>query len=409
MKAKDFKYEIKQYIKDDKRDLVIIDRKYIKDKNGWNYKYYKYKCNKCGFDCGEHYIKGQYKKEYWVSESSLKTGNDCACCRPSHKVTVLGINTIWDTDRWMIDLGVSEEDAKRYTKASNQKIEVACPDCGVKKSIAICDIYTKKSISCTNCGDGVSYPEKFMMNVLNQLCVEFKRQYSPEWIKNKLYDFYLPKYNIIIETHGKQHYEYSGRGRSLAEEQENDKYKRELALENCVSEYIVIDCRYSEMDFIKNNILDSEFSNIFDLSKIDWLKCEELALKNIVKEVCEYWNNKKESETTGTIANNNSWGIKDRGTISKYLKKGSNLDWCDYDGKEELKKSVSKNGKSNSKSVEIFKDGISLGIFESCAELERQSEDLFGVRLLKSKISSVCIGKRKTHKGFVFRYLDKLC
>lgn len=59
-----------------------------------------------------------------------------------------------------------------------------------------------------------------------------------------------------------------------------------------------------------------------------------------------------------------------------------------------------------SKPVEIFKDGNSLGIFSSASELERKSEKLFGVKLLSSKISTVCTGKRKFHKGYTFKHVN---
>jgi hypothetical protein len=73
---------------------------------------------------------------------------------------------------------------------------------------------------------------------------------------------------------------------------------------------------------------------------------------------------------------------------------------------EEMKKRNSKNGKSNSKQVEIFdKNGVSLDIFESATELERQSEELFGVKLLQSAISSVCKGKYPKYKGYTFKYI----
>ena len=54
-----FKIEIGQTFKDNKRDMIIIDRKYKrkeqKDGKIENKKLYKYHCNKCGFDCGKHY------------------------------------------------------------------------------------------------------------------------------------------------------------------------------------------------------------------------------------------------------------------------------------------------------------------------------------------------------------------
>ena len=54
------------------------------------------------------------------------------------------------------------------------------------------------------------------------------------------------------------------------------------------------------MGYIKNNILSSELVNYFDFSNVDWLKAEEYALKNIVKEVCYYYN-EHEGITTGGL------------------------------------------------------------------------------------------------------------
>ena len=133
---------------------------------------------------------------------------------------------------------------------------------------------------------------------------------------------------------------------------------------------------------------------------------EEFALGNLVKEVCDYWNNKKEWESTYTIAKKLNLA---RNTITNYLKRGVKHGWCYYDPKEESRKgSLKGNLKAKetlSKQVEIFKDGISLGIFESCHELERQSEERFDINLLQESISSVCRGKYNLYKGFTFKYL----
>lgn len=392
--SSEFKYQIGENFSDNKRNLTITDREYRKGNNNQNKKYYKYICNVCAWTEG------------WMLESNLKLGYGCACC--ANRVAVLGINTIWDTDKWMVDLGVSEEDAKRYTHGTHKKIEVVCPDCSYRKIMRLNAIYENKSINC-HCGDGEVYPEKFIIALLNQLLVEFKREYSPTWAKEKRYDFYIPSLNAIIEVHGRQHYEECFNfKRTLAEEQENDRIKEQLALDHDINEYIVIDCQYSDMEYIKNSILKSELAKLFDLSNIDWLKCEEFALKNIVKEVCDYWNNKEDWETTNTIVKNNPWGIKGAITIRKYLSKGTKLGWCSYNPREEMIKAVRKIGKTKGKTVEIFKDGISLGVFKSCAELERQSEDLFGIKLLQSNISQVCRGKKKTHKGYTFKYINNI-
>ncbi|EPB8173065.1 hypothetical protein ACRTAL_002240 [Clostridium perfringens] len=264
----------------------------------------------------------------------LLKGKGCPVC--SNRTIVLGINTIWDTDRWMVDLGVSEEDVKMYTHSSGKKIVVTCHECGRKRKTRIANIYRYESISCS-CGDGKSYPEKFVMNVLEQLNVYFETEYSPKWIDNKRYDFYIKNSSCIIETHGLQHYigsfEKMG-GLTLEEEQANDKIKREIALQNDIKHYIELDCRESNLEWIKNSILNSELAELFNLSNIDWTSCAKFANKNIVKEVCNYWNNRKENEGVSDLAKEFKVA---RTSIRSYLKKGTKLGWCNYKG-ESLKR-----------------------------------------------------------------------
>ncbi|MBI6006854.1 hypothetical protein H8J86_13005 [Clostridium perfringens] len=344
--------------------------------------------------------------EWETKPNDLLRNHKCPVC--ARQRAILGINTIWDTDRWMCDLGVSEEDAKKYSRGSDKKISVRCPYCDKRKEIKINQIHNNKSISCS-CGDGKSYPEKFVINLLEQLDTYFETEYSPNWIDNKRYDFYIKDNVCIIETHGEQHYKQTsrkGKGvRTLEEEQANDKYKRDVALQNGIKHYIELDCKESKLEYIKNSILSSELNDLFDLSKVNWTNCAEFANKNIVKEVCDYWNNRKEDETTvdlGNIFNLN------KNTINSYLKRGTKLGWCNYNPKEERKKTSSGNGKASGKRVGIFKEGESLGLFKSCRELTRKSEELFGVKLGNSMISSVCRGEQNTYKGYQFKYIENV-
>jgi hypothetical protein len=408
-RTSEFKIKIGTRYKDENRDITIIDKQYIKDKNGGKRKYYKFKCNNpnCGFDGGRHWdIRDkQYKEGYWLGENNLKSGNGCACC--ANRIVVEGINDVPTKALWMVRyFQGGYEEAKKYSCQSNKKIYPICPDCGrIKdKEISISDIYNRHSIGCS-CNDGNYYPEKFFNLVLQQLDVNYKTQLSKatfKWCDKYRYDFYFEykgeKY--IVETHGRQHYEQTGRkgkrARTLEKEQENDKLKKQLALDNGIKEenYIVIDARESNLEWIRDNengILNSKLSKLFDLNKIDWNKCEEFALSNRVKEICEYKRNNPKM-TTGKIKE--ITGIS-QPTITKYLKHGTELGWVNYDPKEETKKQVA-----------IFKNGVKLGEYASCSELERSSEKDFGVKLLNSKISAVCRGKRNHHKGFTFKYID---
>jgi hypothetical protein len=404
-----YKIDLGTIFKDNKRDITIIDRK-IQHKNNINYKYYNYKCNICKCE------------ELWIEESNLLKGVGCGCC--SSKQIILGINTIYDKAKWMIPY-IGEENAKIYAPNSNKNIKMYCPDCEAIKSISPNKIFMN-GFSCNICSDNISYPERFMISLLKELGINFIPQLNKtnfKWCDKYKYDFYINNINNkgdsgIIECHGLQHYEETTRkgARTLKEEQENDKTKEELAINNKIKYYFIIDCRYSNMEFIKNSILNNNIMKFLSekIRNVDWNKIEEYSRKSLLKLACELKRDNPDFTTT-YIAN--IIGIN-RSTVRKYLKQGSKIwDWINYNPKEERIKSARKIGKAtghnlgkkygkmHSKKVEIFKNGVSLGIFDSCTELSNKSEVLFGVKLTISKITEVCRNVLPHHKGYIFKYI----
>ena len=358
-------------------------------------KWYKYTCEKCGW------------AEGWIEENSLKRGRRCSCC---HGTTlVVGINDMYTYKPWMTKY-IPKEELINCTYGCAKYVDVKCPDCGKIKNIRIDHVDKTYGIRC-NCGDGFSYPEKMIMCLLNQLDVRHTTQLSSKnfkWCYKYKYDFYLKDYNCIVEVHGRQHYSNEGfkckGARTLEEEQENDNYKKQLALNNGIDEYIVLDCRESDLSWIKNSVLQSKLNNVFDLSKIDWLKCEEFATSNRIKQVCDYWNdtNCDMQELVNEIK-------LDRSTITRYLKTGTKFKWCNYTTKSFKTGRVS----SKRKKVKIIKDDKVLGIFSYAKELEEKSVELFGAKLLADSIKNVCSGFGKTYKGYKFEYVEseegKIC
>jgi len=410
-KTKDFKIEIGTHYKDSQRDITITDMKREQNENGKWSKLYKYTCNVCGFDCGEHYYPRdkKYKDELWIGESNLlKHKQGCSCC---HSVIVVnGINDVITTDPWMIPY-IGKECAKTHTHGSNDKVQVTCTDCGRirDKKIEINKIYTYKSIGCS-CSDSVSYPNKIAYSLLEQLNQIYKfdyleHEYSPEWIGLKRYDNYFiyQKKQYILEMDGKWHSKDNKMsGQTKYKSKAIDDYKDEQARLHGI-EVIRIDCTISDLNFIKQNVLsNNNINNLFDLRKIDWQKCEDFALSNLVKVVCEYKRNNS-NITAFKIAKIMKLS---QGTIRTYLKKGRELYWCDYDAKEEQRKSIEKYRLDKSKEVKIFKDGVYLGKFISCSDLARKSEKLFGVKLKGGGIIRVCNGKAIHYKGYKFEYAN---
>lgn len=315
-----------------------------------------------------------------------------------------------ENTKWMIQyFQKGYEEAKLYSYSSNKKIFPICPICSKikNKKISINNIYHKHSIGCS-CSDNISYPNKFAFNMFRQLDVNFINEYSPKWIGTKRYDFYFKIFDkeYILEMDGYFHSKDNLMNNITKEEsKEVDNYKDEQAKIHDI-EVIRIDCDYvsikNRFEYIKNKILNSKLNELFNLNEISWDVCNSYGISNLIKTACEYKRNNPELTTTQI---GNIMGGYNKVTIKNWLMVGRENNWCNYNPKEELLKSISNNGKSNGKPVEIFKDGISLGIFPSCSELERKSLELFGIKLDHSNISLVCNGKRKSHKGYTFKYV----
>ena len=133
--------------------------------------------------------------------------------------------------------------------------------------------------------------------------------------------FYIKDMNVIIETHGLQHYRVSFArmdGRTLDKEQENVRRKFNNAIENGVRNYIVIDCRDSELQFIKNSFIESEFADFFGFTCVDWQECFKFACSSLMHEAWEMWN----SGTKSAVEIAKKLKVS-RTTVVRYLKSGS--------------------------------------------------------------------------------------
>jgi hypothetical protein len=250
--------------------------------------------------CGRHAPNQPFCSILKMRQSNTDICKSCSMTRRNQK-SPPDENSLWTTHPEIASLLDSKEDGYRFTYGSAKKANFKCSECGyIDKNKRITTV-VRKGFNCPRCSDGISYPEKFMHNMLQQLEIEYDIQKVFNWSHNKRYDFYIPLLNCIIETHGEQHYrggyEFIG-GKNLKEEQENDKLKEQLARDYGIENYIIIDCRKSELNFLKNSILNSKLNNIFNLSNIDWGKCHEYSCSSIVKQACGLWNDGIRNSTT---------------------------------------------------------------------------------------------------------------
>lgn len=283
-------------------------------------------------------------KVWWMCEeghewktiiSSRHRGTGCPYC--SGRNTIKGVTDIWTTNPELASKLANPEDGYKYTQSSNMKVNWKCPEChNTIKNKGISNV-NNQGLSCNLCKGGKSYPERYMNSFLKQLDIDFENEKGFTWSNNRRYDFYIPSLSIIIEMHGIQHYVRSFQSKkktySLEETQENDKYKMKLAIEHNIENYIVIDSRFSDCDYISENIKKSALSTLIDLSIIDWEICKKEATKSIVREVCRIYN-----ETDCSVKELSDTMKLDVTTIYDYIKIGTKNGWCDFQPRQRIKK-----------------------------------------------------------------------
>lgn len=337
-RTKDFKVNIGEVFIDDKRNLTIINRKMLPDSKGKLRKMYNYDCHICNWQDG------------WIDEGHLLNGIGCSCC--AKRIIVPYKNDLYTTNPELIKYFKNIEDTHKTTTCNKKKFLMVCPNCGNEQWYSTDDLMNH-GFSCKKCGDGISYGEKFLYTLLKNLEFDFITQLSHttfKWCKSYKYDFYIPNINTIIEVHGRQHYDDTSSG-LYKYDIARDIAKENLAKENEINNYIIIDCRKSELDYIKNSIIKSDLLNVLDVcvDEIDWLECDRFTSKSFMNLACEYKNNHPELSTRdiGKIFH------MARTTIQKYLQRGAELGICIYD-KEFEKKYKTKEAK-----IKYYADKIS--------------------------------------------------
>ena len=317
----------------------------------------------------------------------------CPICS-NHRV-LRGYNDMWTTAPEQAAYLANPEDGYCYTKNSNQKLIWQCPECQHvfkrrANQMSLC-LY-----KCPACSDAISYPEKFMAAVLDQLYLPYERQKMFSWAHRKRYDFFVTEYNIIIEVNGKQHYEGIFE-RNEAQMLVDDEEKRNLALRNHIQEYIILDCRESSMRWMKMAIMNSLLPTILDFDKedIDWDECHRCALNSITHDICDAYN------TGLTVSQIAIQMDHSETTIRAHLKKGAILGLCSYDSQQALQKATQAAGQrvldTMCKPVSQFDtNGNYIKSFPSIQEAQRATGCTHICDCLK--------GKRKIAGGYIWQY-----
>lgn len=329
--------------------------------------------------------------EFSTSENELLDNHGCPVC--CNRVCVKGINDIATTDPHLVQYFVNVEDAYTHTRSSMSKVLVRCPYCGYEKLMQISELTKCCYVTCDKCSDGISYPNKFAHELFEQLSeqyLEYESEYSPEWAGKLRYDNYIKLLNnnkIIVEMDGGQH------SQPDIYDTSSDEIKDQLAVDNDMT-VIRINCDYTKIserfNVIKNNTIES-LSQYFDLSEIDWDKCNRNGISSKIIDVVNYY---QDHPCLGLPEIAKHFHIS-MGTMYNYMYVGEELGLFKYvrNDPKRIK---------NSKPVAMYNlDMNFIGIFKSAKEIELNFPDEeFNHRSIRKHIQN-----NKPYKGYIFKFV----
>lgn len=309
--------------------------------------------------------------------NNLLHGRGCTYCRTLKRRINQAKkgNCIAITHPHLAKLLKNPEEAYLYSYGSEQVTCWICPECGeeVYKSF---EKMCKNGFSCPKCGDGIKYPNKFMYNILTELNIDFIREYTPDWLNGKRFDFYFKLNNkeYVIEMDGYFHYhdnffKYNDKSYNS---KEIDDYKDKQARERNII-VIRIDCDYSSNEdrfvYILKNIKQSLLSELFNLDECDFEKCNKEAQTTFIKEISRIWDSGVHNlleiqEITGLCAT----------TVRKYLRLSEEFGlstFCEKEFSEQLEQNRIKS--------------LSHGRIRNCLYLCYQTGEIFNTMTEASK------------------------
>lgn len=255
----------------------------------------------------------------------------CPLCNTSGSKLISGVNDLASLRPDLVKYFKDKDLPQKIKVRSNQKVDLICPECGAEKKMFVYNLYNK-GFNCNVCGDGISFPNKILRNLLKDEYIasqlkEVEIEWRPkDWEKKVFFDAMIKVKDVVIcvEMQGKQHYDLLWNNIKDEYILERDKYKRMECKKRGIIE-IEIDCRGESFESIREEILKSSLSEWVKLDGVDWKKVLVCSTKSIAIEACNMYNNSLMS--VGEIAK--KLGLA-RNAITRYLKRGKEIGICIY-------------------------------------------------------------------------------
>jgi len=240
-----------------KRPELIPEWHSTKNGNLTPYDFAEYSNKKVWWKCRYN------SKHEWKSEISNRTNMNCGCPYCSGLYPSEDYNLLLDNpklcEEW--DYDNNKKFPTEYTPHSGEKVYWICRDCGNSWEASIA--HRNNDRCCPSCRK--SKGEKRCKEVFDLSNIYYIPQKTFDGLiglGNGLlsYDFYLPKYNLLIEYQGQYHDGTAGNQtpEEFIIQVEHDRRKKEYALNN---KYNFLEIWYKDFDNIEN-ILDKYLNQL---------------------------------------------------------------------------------------------------------------------------------------------------
>lgn len=264
--------------------------------------YYSY--TKRGYD---HYIKCVYNgREKTYPGHVIKKAEIGSLVKP-HPKSNKPTEENWLYNRTDLHKFVDNpEDLKNYHVSSSKDYNWKCPSCGKRFKKKICAVI-QNGMNCDRYSSSYSRNERLVSAILTKTGEYYKPQkYFKDCVMESQlpFDFYLPQYNMIIETHGEQHYKDINYFGNYSDVVKSDQIKKQYCVDNNIK-YCEINCSSRKAKdiieqlktYIDINLSDKELQECIWESSHNVNEIDIEVVKNLHN--C-YWNSREIAEYLNT-------------------------------------------------------------------------------------------------------------
>lgn len=210
------------------------------------------------------------KNEWYIKPAHILAGHGCKKCADKENAK----SKTKSNEQFLNELCIINKDIDTLEKYKNNVTPLLCmcKICGNKWYAYPNNLLRGHGCSVCSCSIG----EKYIKNFLEKYNIKYIQQKTFDDLLgtgdgNLSYDFYLPKFNYLIEFQGKQHeqpIDFFGGEKQFEIQQEHDKRKREYAEKNNIN---LLEIWYYDIDNIESILLQ----------KINEIKENNLKLESV--------------------------------------------------------------------------------------------------------------------------------